>query len=505
MINILLLGGYNSKLFVALERLSDPESNIKFTVISTKEILSGVFDDYYLLHFHKICLAFANHDSCSHAQLKSWNILKRIICKLKADGYPDEQIITFGSESHFGEYFDFLDAKHKNLLFNNHYAFDVYYRSAIISEMFPKSINLILGKTNHRLSVLNRLTFLILSTYFNLSPCSFVKSFTIKQLLEVLNNNSAKCLTISDVNYPRLRLVFLYLLFFPFKKYRNKFLNASASVIINKFTSEPIRINSFKHHNKNHKHFNLNKGARIFVVTPLKLINDDLNITFLNLSDLQKHVRFVWYICSTQKISQQLQTMFKDIPWVNIIIERYPSLYGGYNAFLSANCESTGAYFPLSAGDILFKDGFIQAISEYCKSSAFLIFCSMLKHGKWIEKKSVDDYFVDTGTHSFATGHSAGVLISLEAHKVVGNYSTYLLLAADNLFFEKIRADFSDKIVYLPDLLGYFPPGGISSENVFNSYNELLISRMHAKKNFSAELILFFWRVTRSKILKTYQ
>ena len=153
-----------------------------------------------------------------------------------------------------------------------------------------------------------------------------------------------------------------------------------------------------------------------------------------------------------------------------------------------------GYYTPLSAGDIIFLEGFKDGIEKCENFSPNLLFASVLKHEKYIckDKSSLN---LPASTHSFATGHSAACFIKISSHKNFGLYDLSFQLAADNDFFEKIRLNSESSILYSQTTLGYFPPAGISRDDDLKSVVEIFRSRVKNKNSIILELALLAKRL----------
>ena len=483
---ILILGGRQSDFINSLAKEVTKLSSQQTKIVSSKALRDGLFLDSKIDYKGtKFIIGFCNKKRNSQDIQISLEVLQNTLLCLKKHGVDGKQIYLLGSESHLAEYFEICSPSIKRSILRNHYAFDSVVKRRVLEAVYPE-INIInvpsISKDRTILKrFLRKLISIILAKIHSPKYQGILNENSLSDIVELLDDSKTSCVEsrlISDSKAITIHKQWI-LKFIP-----DKALKFSTSVIKSNIDNQIIPIE----HKKNKKDFHPKKDY--FIVTPLNKIDINFYITYYNILNIINEFNLRWTICISPDIEKDVIDIIKTHPKISVVVEKFPSIYGGYNEFLRENLKNSGYYLPLSAGDILFLDGVKSGIKICESSNANIVFGSVFKHSQYIYRKQLMRWKIITGTHSFATGHSAACFIKISAHKKWGLYDLSYQLAADNDFFENIYADLADSITYSHRTLGYFPPGGISQSDYLKSFLEIFRSRVKNRSPIVKELLL---------------
>jgi hypothetical protein len=234
------------------------------------------------------------------------------------------------------------------------------------------------------------------------------------------------------------------------------------------------------------------------IITPVSDFNSDFSLTRDNIINLARYFNFNWIVVTTSSAYSDIVENLKDVsPNFTVLKEGSLGIYGAYNTALKLQ-DNTSYYIPLSAGDFLVKDNMLDLNKFIIDKKPLVVFAPIIKHRKVIFFEKLSNMLrIDTGTHKFATGHSAACVMSQSVHTHLGLYDESYKLAADSKIFELIRKEFPDKIKYFNKLLGYFSDGGASQQHAKLAYQEHFRLRIEVGSPFLYEFILLKIRLIK--------
>lgn len=485
------LGGKRSNTINRLAHVISTRHAVRVAVVSTSELEENAYE--ILRGFPdntKFILSFSNKSNKLEKRLRSSNLLRKILVTLKSISVLDENIILLGSNSHLGVDFEKYHTLVKYGLLRDPYAFDCVSKFLVTKEIFPNFSFINIPGLKRDRNIVSKYTRKIIIWFVaKIHSIDFAPNIEEMDLEEIC----CKIVSLDKISHDNYLNIKYKIGLSGILHYTPvSLLKFHASVIAYNKINTPKVISS-------DGYFLSVPKYQFYIVTPLNIIDENFWITFENVTSILKVLQIEWVICVSEKIYKDVYEIVKNIDRVTVETERYPSLYGGYNAFLRSFEFSNGYYIPLSAGDILFTSGLMAAISHCQKTDDLIVFGNVLKHGKYVNMRILGRGHFNLGTHRLVTGHSAACLIKIEAHQAYGTYDISYRLAADNDFFEKVRTGSKDRIGVIDETLGYFPPGGISQNNYLESYIELFRSRIENNYPVILEAIFLFIRILRVK------
>lgn len=494
---IVFLGGKNSTFINDLAEYLKKFKEERVSIISSNDLLGNKsLKNNFAEPDAKYIIGFCNKNSKKKSIDKSLKLLQKSLMSLKKYNVRDNQIYILGSESHLGEYFEMCEPFVKKVLLRDHYAFDSLVKRKVFQSIFPK-INIInIPSIEKKRSIFNQISRFIIANF--IAKCH---SYNYRGNLNRVSIDTIANQILTTKN-PKT---------FESKKEYKETIKIKNSWIFNFIPVKALKFSaSIIKYNIDNKIIPVKKNNLIprniincdfFIVTPLNKIDINFHITFQNIINIVNKTNLRWIICTSPNIVKEIKSLTKNFAKIDVIVEQYPSIYGGYNEFLKNNLNNSGYYLPLSAGDIILDQGLEEGMSICVHSKPNLLFLSVLKHGQYIYRKKPKLELISTGTHSFVTGHSAACFMKISAHKNWGLYDLSYKLAADNDFFEKIRLESPESILYSNITLGYFPPGGISQSDYLSSYIEIFRSRVKNKKSLFKEIMFLAKRIYKQRNL----
>lgn len=101
------------------------------------------------------------------------------------------------------------------------------------------------------------------------------------------------------------------------------------------------------------------------------------------------------------------------------------------------------------------------------------------------------------GQFSYFSGHSVGTLIMKDLHEKFGYYSRHFPIAADQLFLVR-AAKGGARIKVIPDLVGYYHSGGLSSTDYVGRITEFFRVQLLTHNSRFLIVVLFLVRLLRN-------
>ena len=170
---------------------------------------------------------------------------------------------------------------------------------------------------------------------------------------------------------------------------------------------------------------------------------------------------------------------------------------GIYDAFNKGiRCCQGQYYIVLGCDDVLFEKSIKKLVDSSIKENCYdYIVASMFLGDKL--RSGVNPSKGWLGAHAMVTGHSVGMIISLNVHRVLGLYSTKYRLASDALFIKKLF--YSDLRRGLSNvIMGRFSLGGVSNNDTAHALTEGFLVQLETEKNKILQVIIFIIRLIKN-------
>lgn len=169
--------------------------------------------------------------------------------------------------------------------------------------------------------------------------------------------------------------------------------------------------------------------------------------------------------------------------------------FGIYDALNRALQEcSSEFYLVVGADDRLYPN----AIRDYraaLEADVEMVTASVQFHSHVSRPRGRLSWFY--GQFAYVSGHAVGALIRVDLHRRFGFYSRHFPIAADQLFLLK-AARGGVRIKVIPELVGYYDSGGVSSTDYVGRITEFFRVQLMTHDQRLLVVLHFMFRLVRN-------